>query len=117
LEVEAEELVPQPRTKFVRRRRDSPIEQWIRTTEKLIKSMANANALFSLLKDILCSEEKVAADGRELIFLLEDLSKNGDHPSMNTNRDVDYAAIYQALADYMRGEIPKQMNPASRQVF
>ncbi len=43
--------------------------------------------------------------------LLNFISKYEHHPPMTETNQVDYAAIYEALAALMRGDVPKDLNP------
>jgi len=51
---------------------------------------------------------------QSLTHLLDYIAENENHPNPEDCGGVDYAAIYHALADLMRGEAPPSLNVASR---
>ena len=51
---------------------------------------------------------------QSLTHLLDFIAENENHPNPEHCGGVDYAAIYHALADLMRGEAPPLLNVASR---
>ena len=59
------------------------------------------------------NKEKIASD-LVLPNLLDYISSFEKHPTPEECNGVDYAAIYKALADLMQGEVPAQLNPATR---
>jgi hypothetical protein len=58
----------------------------------------------------------VPTSGSDLALpnLLEYISEAETHPSPEDCDGVDYAAIYRALADLMQGDVPANLNTASR---
>jgi len=51
---------------------------------------------------------------QSLTHLLDFIAENENHPNPEHCGGVDYAAIYHALADLMRGEAPPLLNVAYR---
>ena len=43
------------------------------------------------------------------------IAKHEKHPEVDEDNQVDYAAIYEALGQLMRGEVPKDLNPETSQ--
>lgn len=83
--------------KIYQRPREAPIENWIELIEARFYYQPRPG--FS----------RLPCDMMELI------SRYEAHPPMNTPEDVDYGAIYRALAELMRGEVPRDLNAATSQ--
>ncbi|TRY63264.1 hypothetical protein TCAL_14311 [Tigriopus californicus] len=77
------------------RPRDAPIENWIELIET---RLFHTNVL---------GPARLPCDMMELICRYE------KHPPMATPEAVDYGAIYGAMADLMRGEVPRDLNAAT----
>jgi hypothetical protein len=73
----------------------------------------NNRVSFKHLYFLSANKEKIASD-MILPNLLDYISSYEKHPTPDECNGVDYAAIYKALADLMQGEVPAQLNPATR---
>jgi len=78
-----------------------PIDCWI----KMMEGDIQYNAL---------KKEEVDANLSSVVpTVLEFIAQNEEHPKMSESNKVDYAGIYEALAQVSRGEVPRQLNDES----
>jgi hypothetical protein len=84
--------------KMVRREARAPIENWVRMMEGDIDY------------NVLTKDEVDKNVSSAVPSMLSLIAKYERHPIINEDNKVDYAAIYESLAQLMRGEVPKDLN-------
>lgn len=87
---------------MVKRERTAPIETWIGITQ--------GNPPIPDIKTL-----RQSSTSEALPSIFEMISKYESHPVMADEEDVDYAAIYKAMAELMKGDVPKDLNQATCQ--